>query len=860
MEAIVMRWIRKHWFPVPADGQTDDVTTPVSAAALPVRPPGIRLWGTADDDMLVGGAGDDALRGRGGDDWLDGGRGSDLLDGGYGDDVLVQTLAGGAGRGDADVLRGGAGADTLELRLDGSQWRDPFTVHELSRWLAALAAAPRDAAGHVDESFAHTLTFRHDTVMLSGVEQLAVRVDGVAVDPQAPQAVRQDATASITETGTGRLLADGGLWKYFDLTPGDHHEVSVTALQSTLGGSLQAELLLGGATMRWTYRIDDDLLRALGPGQQATEAFRITLTDTTGRTLSGDVVATLTGAGVAAPVLNLGSMVAAQGFAVRAADRAVEPGASVAALGDVNGDRIDDVAVAWRGGAAGGSATVVYGHDGPFGTVDGSGRARLGLDTLTAGQGLVLRGDAGLTQAQAAVAAAGDLNGDGLADIVVSDWRDMDLEVDHAYVVFGRADAPAPVASTSAAPGLPAVDLADQGQDDGFTLLGGIARFPALMGGRGAGAGDIDGDGRDDLLMRFTFQHGETILLNGRADNGFGTLDSDGHRVVNVRGIEAGDGARLVGTSNGDAVASAGDFNGDGIGDMLIGSVFYPDGSFAGAGAYLVFGQPGGVGRVDPFSGARTLDLSTLGPDQGLAVASDGTPSLDANAVAGIGDLNGDGLDDIAVSVPDLSGSGGVAWVVYGSRQPLGTTDDTGRAVLALDNLPATQGYRLEGATPGDPSGPVVAAAGDLNGDGLADLAIGAPGHDGAGVDAGAVYVVYGSRDGVGIPDGRGGRVLDLSVLCADDGFLLTGHIAGEQAGQTVTGGFDLNADGRDDLMVGTAGVADSTGVTLGYVVFSGPDGGLPADRGALGFAPGAGEGSGFDAITGGHDGLWLLP
>ncbi|MCK6531283.1 FG-GAP-like repeat-containing protein, partial [Myxococcota bacterium] len=223
----------------------------------------------------------------------------------------------------------------------------------------------------------------------------------------------------------------------------------------------------------------------------------------------------------------------------------------------------------------------------------------------------------------------------------------------------------------------------------------------------------------------------------------------------------------LVGEQGGDraghAVAHA-DLDGDGYQDLLVGAPGYPGGLSAGA-LYVVYGPVWG-----------TIDLSLAD----ARIEGEAAGDLAGYSVSGAGDLDGDGNEDVLVGAPGVGvvgGKEGAAYVLYG---PL-----TGTGSLA------TAGAKMTGEAMGDGAGTAVAAAGDVNGDGSPDLAVGAPFYDGRGVDSGAAYLVLGPVWGV----------MDLSLADAT----LMGPRRGEQAGWSLAGG-DFDGDGRGDLLVGAPG------------------------------------------------------
>ncbi len=136
-------------------------------------------------------------------------------------------------------------------------------------------------------------------------------------------------------------------------------------------------------------------------------------------------------------------------------------------------------------------------------------------------------------------------------------------------------------------------------------------------------------------------------------------------------------------------------------------------------------------------------------------------------------------------------------------------------AVVELSSLDGSNGFVLNGVTGDDRSGISVSAAGDVNGDGVDDLLIGALGADPNGNDSGASYVVFGTS-GVG-----SGGTLELSALDGNNGFVLNGVASYDISGGSVSAAGDVNGDGVDDLLIGAV-YADDNGLESGksYVVF----------------------------------------
>jgi hypothetical protein len=232
-------------------------------------------------------------------------------------------------------------------------------------------------------------------------------------------------------------------------------------------------------------------------------------------------------------------------------------------------------------------------------------------------------------------------------------------------------------------------------------------------GGTGVGsvlavAPDVDGDGLDDVLVGDSAADTAWLVYAGLP----GDLDLALADAVFT--------AQSTGDQAGAAVAGAGDVDGDGHGDVLVGAPSRGAAGSTSGAAYLLTwtagaGLPGGslAGATSIFTGEDAADRA-------------------GTTVAGPGDVDGDGRDDLLVGAPyDETGgtTAGAAYLVYGASAAAGTT-----SLSAAD-------ARFLGESAGDEAGAAVGGVGDLDGDGVADLAFGAPG---TGSAAGTVYFVLG--------------------------------------------------------------------------------------------------------------------
>jgi hypothetical protein len=461
-------------------------------------------------------------------------------------------------------------------------------------------------------------------------------------------------------------------------------------------------------------------------------------------------------------------------------------GHSVATAGDVNGDGYSDVIVGsylYDSGSANEGVAFIY-HGGGTG--------------LNPAPAVTLQRDQTEAWFGWSVAPAGDVNGDGYADVAVGaiHYDNGHNNEGAAFVFHGSANG---VTTTPVA-----------------TIEGN--QTEAWIGSAVASAGDVNGDGYSDLIVGgYAFDAGQT-------DEGVALVY---HGAADVTGTTSA--AMVPGHAYsvmGRALDAAGDLNGDGFGDVIVSKPGFD-------------GDPANTGWVLVFYGS----LTGLDTDSPVELVQEDQYYTYGMSISGAGDVNGDGYDDIIISAYTYFGSPGKAYVYYGSATGI---SQNSKSMLA-------------GVT-GDPIfGFKVDKAGDLNGDGFADVVIAATSYPGGDIQYGAAYVYYGSVDGLGatpkifvgtVPGGEyaggvcgvgdvnGDSYDDLliasgvatesdskvmifhgSATGVDDtpAITLTGEPLNIRIGITTSSGGDINGDGYGDILIGSTPKTGGKGIALIY-------------------------------------------
>ena len=384
------------------------------------------------------------------------------------------------------------------------------------------------------------------------------------------------------------------------------------------------------------------------------------------------------------------------------------------------------------------------------------------ISTLNGVTGTVLNGKFSGDAAGMSVSGAGDVNGDGVDDFLVGAYfadPNSKNNAGEVYVVFGGQNF-----STSFA-------LSSLDGTNGFVLQG--FEVDACAGISCSSAGDFNGDGVADIIIGAYQSNPGGNTWAGSAYVVFGRPQGTGFpSVLLLSSLDGSNGFAIHGIAPLDSVgiwvASAGDVNGDGVNDVIIGAHHADPLGLSEAGkAFVVFGSK------TAFS--TPMLLADLDGTNGFEIQGIAREDY-AGVCSGVGDVNSDGVDDIIVGAWFAGTSDeGEAYVIFGVNHTAGSFPDP----LLLSSLDGSNGFRIVGAAAGDNAGRSVGGAGDVNGDGIPDIVVGAQNANPHGaVGAGAAYIIFGIESTAVFP-----HPFSLSLIDGTNGIEIQGVLAGDNAG-----------------------------------------------------------------------------
>lgn len=404
------------------------------------------------------------------------------------------------------------------------------------------------------------------------------------------------------------------------------------------------------------------------------------------------------------------------------------------------------------------------------------------LSNLNGSNGFIINGTNPNEGFGSAVSKAGDINNDGIDDVMASSPFAAFNKVANAgttYVILGEQGTFPATINISALNG-----------NKGFVINDNIGY--EFSGNDITSLTDINGDGINDIIIGAESASPNTKIRAGKAYIIFGNNGTTTN--INLSQINGKNGFVINGSQPedflGSAVSPAGDINADGINDFIIGSRFASPNLQTGAGkTYIIFGKSQGW--------PSQFDPNTLDGNNGFVVNGITPNEFSGSAVSKLGDINGDRVDDIIIGAPNASPNGkigaGRSYVVFGKP-------GQSQAKLNLLSLNGN-GFSLNGIDANEAAGTAVTSA-DMNGDGINDIIIGAPkASPNNKTSAGRIYVVFGKA-------GTFNPTIDLSTLNGQNGFIINGINAGDKTGEALATVPDINGDGIDDLIMGSPGAS----------------------------------------------------
>ena len=274
--------------------------------------------------------------------------------------------------------------------------------------------------------------------------------------------------------------------------------------------------------------------------------------------------------------------------------------------------------------------------------------------------------------------------------------------------------------------------------------------------------------------------------------------------IIRLGDLNGKIGFKLDGENDGDSsgwsVSAAGDVNGDQYQDLLIGATQVSNST---GRSYVIFGSPN-------IGSQGVVSLSDLNGLNGFKLDGENENDQSGARVAGLGDVNGDGYNDLVIGANQYGNNTGRTYVVFGGPK-VGNT-----GLIKLAELDGVSGFKLDGENNEDKSGRSVGFV-DINKDSYSDVIITAVGYP-KGNNVGCTYVLFGGSN-----VGSSG-LISLSKLNGTNGFKLDGENNNDQSGISADMAGDINGDGYDDIVIGANSYTTTNGHKgRAYLVFGGP-------------------------------------
>jgi VCBS repeat-containing protein len=467
------------------------------------------------------------------------------------------------------------------------------------------------------------------------------------------------------------------------------------------------------------------------------------LNDVTGRTY----VVFGTGENTGSATISLADLDGSNGVIIEGAEAGDYMGGRIAFAGDTNGDGIDDLMLA---GVAG--TYIVFGREG-----EDAFERTIDLAAINNSQGVFfVPEEANDVRGTTFANAVGDINNDGLSDIIISDaniWNDDgDGKI---YVIYGQNSDEGGFAED--------ISLATLTEEQGFTVVN-TNNFAYTV----SRAGDVNNDGIDDFMVSDGLGLSAYVIF-GRDK----ATDGNFPASFDVTTLDGSNGFGIGGVSFAyQGLSSLGDINGDGIDDISL--------STGTSGkSYVIFGRDGDFEAV--------VSLATLTSDEGFIINTPQWNVAGRHTISSAGDINGDGIGDMVVSVSISDSDDGphyMGYVLYGKDT---TGDDSFAAEYNFSDLDGTDGFRLTTDTVSPYQLDNIASIGSFNGDNNGGFVI-------ANSTEGRAYVVYGREENAA------GSIFHLVT---EDITELTGQVTTDDPGGIVAavvegkhGTLTVNADG----------------------------------------------------------------